>query len=361
VRALARNRRPTLRRWLASILFLSLLSLLPPPPALAGSPIVRAILFYSPTCPHCHKVLTEDLPPLLDEYGDQLQIVAVDVSTSGGQQLYRATIEQFDIPGPRQGVPTLVVGPVVLVGDVEIPEQLPGLIEAGLAQGGVDWPNIPGLQKVIGEIPVEAASPPATPTDIFLRDPVGNSLSTLVLAGMVISLGFVGVRLVSRRKRRPSTRWPAAIPYLAVVGAGVAGYLAFIEWSGDPATCGPIGDCNAVQASPASVLFGFIPVAWLGFMTYAAIFVAWFYGRRAGGRTGTLAAQAILVLALVGTAFSIYLTFLEPFVIGATCIWCLASAVTMTSILWAASSAPGRLFPERPHRASPNPNRSPTT
>ena len=28
--------------------------------------------------------------------------------------------------------------------------------------------------------------------------------------------------------------------------------------------------------------------------------------------------------------FSIYLTFLEPFVIGATCLWCLSSAVIMT-------------------------------
>jgi uncharacterized membrane protein len=31
--------------------------------------------------------------------------------------------------------------------------------------------------------------------------------------------------------------------------------------------------------------------------------------------------------------FSIYLTFLEPFVIGATCIWCLTSAVIITLIM----------------------------
>jgi len=33
-----------------------------------------------------------------------------------------------------------------------------------------------------------------------------------------------------------------------------------------------------------------------------------------------------------GTLFSIYLTFLEPFVIGATCLWCLSSAVIMTTL-----------------------------
>jgi uncharacterized membrane protein len=41
--------------------------------------------------------------------------------------------------------------------------------------------------------------------------------------------------------------------------------------------------------------------------------------------------------ALVGVLFSIYLTYLEPFVIGATCAWCLTSAISMTLILWAAT------------------------
>lgn len=349
-----------MRRWLTSILLLSFLSFFPIPQALAGPPTVKAILFYSPTCPHCHKVITEDLPPLIEKYGDQLQIVAVDVSTAGGQELYQAAIGQFDIPGSRQGVPTLVIGPVVLVGDVEIPEQLPGLVDSGLAQGGVEWPDIPGLREALGEIPQEAAPPAATPIEIFMRDAVGNSVSTLVLTAMIVSLAVVGVRLVSRRKFQSSTKWQAIIPYLAILGAGVAGYLVYVEWSGNPATCGPIGDCNAVQASSASVLFGFIPVAWLGFMAYAAIFVAWSYGRRTGGRTERLATRTIIALALVGTAFSIYLTYLEPFVIGATCVWCLTSAVIMTLILWAAASAPGNLFSETASRPGPHARGSPT-
>ncbi len=38
--------------------------------------------------------------------------------------------------------------------------------------------------------------------------------------------------------------------------------------------------------------------------------------------------------AVAGTGFSIYLTFLEPFVIGATCMWCLSSAVIVTVLMW---------------------------
>ena len=35
-----------------------------------GGPTVRLHYFYSPTCPHCHQVMTVDLPPLLQRYRD---------------------------------------------------------------------------------------------------------------------------------------------------------------------------------------------------------------------------------------------------------------------------------------------------
>jgi uncharacterized membrane protein len=41
----------------------------------------------------------------------------------------------------------------------------------------------------------------------------------------------------------------------------------------------------------------------------------------------------LLAILFTGTGSSVYLTFLEPFVIGATCAWCLTSAVLMTASL----------------------------
>lgn len=38
-------------------------------------------------------------------------------------------------------------------------------------------------------------------------------------------------------------------------------------------------------------------------------------------------------MALVGTLFSAYLTYLEVFVIGAICQWCVASAAIMAAAL----------------------------
>lgn len=55
---------------------------------------------------------------------------------------------------------------------------------------------------------------------------------------------------------------------------------------------------------------------------------------------GHLGGVAAARRALGGTLLSICLTVLEPFVIGATCMWCVTSAVLMTLVLWASTPAP---------------------
>ena len=115
----------------------------------ANPPVVHAVLFYSPTCPHCHEVITNVLPPLAQKYGAQLQILGIDVSQEAGLALYRSAVSYFNIPDDRLGVPTLVVGNDVLVGSAEIPEIFPGLIDIGLQAGGVNWPDIPGLKEAM--------------------------------------------------------------------------------------------------------------------------------------------------------------------------------------------------------------------
>ena len=65
--------------------------------AQAASPVVHAVLFYSPTCPHCHYVITETLPPLFEKYGDQLQIIGIDVTSGDGQTLFQAALQKFNL------------------------------------------------------------------------------------------------------------------------------------------------------------------------------------------------------------------------------------------------------------------------
>ena len=120
---------------------------------------------------------------------------------------------------------------------------------------------------------------------------------------------------------------------LSIVGLGVACYLAYVETAQTLAVCGPIGDCNTVQQSQYSRLFGFLPIGVLGATGYILLLIGWLAVIRSADTLREWTGIAVFGMALSGTLLSIYLTFLEPFVIGATCAWCLTSAVIMTTIL----------------------------
>jgi uncharacterized membrane protein len=172
----------------------------------------------------------------------------------------------------------------------------------------------------------------------FSRDPVGNMLSVVVLFGMVAGLIFTTGRLARMRAGSLVAEGAAgwrdwAITALSIAGLGVALYLAFVETTHTAAVCGPVGDCNAVQQSEYARLFGLIPIGVLGAAGYVLILYAWWLRRFVPRILKHWMALLVFSMALVGTLFSIYLTFLEPFVIGATCAWCLSSAVLMTAIM----------------------------
>ena len=383
-----RHLSPLISTALVTLLFL--LSLSFTAHAQSADPVVRAILFYSPTCPHCAMVIQQDLPPLFEKYGTQLEIIGIDASQLEGGTLYQNAITRFQIPPERSGVPTLIIGDTVLVGSLEIPEQFPALIEYHLSQGGVDWPDIPGLAETLQTpVPEQPATPtadfsvPLPPTeepvpspqeaspietqaetiddpvptvepglvlpeahDIswqekFTRDLAGNTLSVIVLLGMLAALGWAVLYFASANEIPSALDASWFIPLLCLLGLVVAGYLAYVESAQVSAVCGPVGDCNTVQQSEYARLFGLLPIGVLGLVGYVMIVVAWLAIRFGRNGIENLGALALLGMTLAGTLFSVYLTFLEPFVIGATCAWCLTSAVVMT-VLMLLSLGPGK-------------------
>jgi uncharacterized membrane protein len=116
-------------------------------------------------------------------------------------------------------------------------------------------------------------------------------------------------------------RLRAAMIVLAAAGAGVAAYLTWVHYADVSPICATGGGCETVQKSSYSEIAG-IPVAMLGLGGYIAI-LATLLVRGEATRLWTAA------LALVGAGFSVYLTYLELFVIDAICQWCVASAVIM--------------------------------
>jgi uncharacterized membrane protein/thiol-disulfide isomerase/thioredoxin len=354
-------------------------------PSLANQVVVRAVLFFSPSCGHCHTVIQQVLPPISEKYGEQLEILLINITTPEGRQLFQSAAEYFKELREIRGVPTLVVGEQVLIGSLEIPEQFPNIIEAGIQSGGIEWPSIPGLaealppppdaedeeQKEASALPLETQSidslnPPAqvslasanepplilsadnsteNPLFIqrFLQDPLGNSIAVVTLIGMLVSTFAVGYYFVrtpddNMRSLPRAISWPEwAIPVLCLAGLGVAGYMSYVEITQVEAICGPLGDCNTVQQSPYATLWGFLPVGILGMIGYLGIGASWFFYRFGPALIRKYFTLAMWGMALLGTLFSIYLTFLEPFVIGATCAWCITSAVLITMLLWAST------------------------
>jgi uncharacterized membrane protein len=324
--------------------------------ALAGSTDskVHAVVFYSPVCPHCHKVITEVLQPLRVRYGQQIDIVGVNTTAPEGRTLFEAAIQAYSIPEGRRGVPIVIIRNYFLVGPDEIGSGFPGLVEFFLEQGGSELPPIPGLKEQIAKDRAQAAQaegrnagPSGTlkpgladsyaQVSLFARlarDPVGNSLAIAMLAAMLIVCWRVVLSLRRPAQNTLSTGrdWP--IPMLSLTGLAVAGYLSYAGIAQAVAICGPVGDCNMVQQSEYARLFGVIPVAFLGVAGYAAIICAWALASLGSGRIAQTASRTLLAATFAGTALSAYLTFLEPFVIGAACLWCLISAAVMTALLW---------------------------
>ena len=126
---------------------------------------------------------------------------------------------------------------------------------------------------------------------------------------------------------------------LAVVGLLISAYLSWVHYAGVAPVCvGGSGGCQSVQTSSYATIFG-VPVAVIGLVGYSGLlFSAWLRGE-GGIYLGFL-------VALVGALFSVYLTYLEVFVIHAVCEWCVASAALMVAALICTSFGAWRKHPK---------------
>jgi len=127
-------------------------------------------------------------------------------------------------------------------------------------------------------------------------------------------------------------RYRQAIALLALVGIFIALYLWLHALGfGGPLKCGT-GGCETVQTSPYAVLFG-IPVAAYGVVGYFALFVVALLALRPAALADGKWNLLLLGLSTVGLLFTLYLTYLELFVIHAICRWCVGSAAVIT-VIW---------------------------
>ena len=122
-----------------------------------------------------------------------------------------------------------------------------------------------------------------------------------------------------------------AIALLALVGFFVALYLWLHALGvGGALKCGT-GGCETVQTSRWAVLLG-LPVALYGVVGYCVVFVVALLALRPAALPQRSWSVLLVGLSTVGFLFTLYLTYLELFVIHAICRWCVGSAVIITAI-----------------------------
>ncbi len=118
---------------------------------------------------------------------------------------------------------------------------------------------------------------------------------------------------------------------LSLIGLFISAYL-YLYKIGRIGTlaCGS-GACETVQLSPWS-RFASLDVSLIGILGYAGLLALSLAALQPGLSSQRWPATFLTVLAGIGVAFTIYLTYLELFVIQAICRWCVGSALIISAI-----------------------------
>ena len=138
----------------------------------------------------------------------------------------------------------------------------------------------------------------------------------------------------------PQARMDVPVVLLAAAGVIVSGYLGWLKVRGGNALlCEAGGGCDIVQASRYATIL-YVPTALWGTGFYIAVGVLAALGLTARRWLWTF------LLSAAGAGFSIYLTVISLFVIGAACPYCLASTALALALLavvvWRRPATPTR-------------------
>lgn len=134
-----------------------------------------------------------------------------------------------------------------------------------------------------------------------------------------------------------------AIGILSLIAMGITGYLTYLKFAPtDSSYCVLGGDCDLVNNSPWSYFPGTeIPVSILGFLTYTTFFVFsiilvkkmvnW---RKIHAKLNELLILNLLrYLSMIGVVFSLWLTYVEAFILEAWCEYCVTQQIIIIIIM----------------------------
>ncbi|OGZ53669.1 MAG: hypothetical protein A3B25_01330 [Candidatus Ryanbacteria bacterium RIFCSPLOWO2_01_FULL_48_26] len=125
-----------------------------------------------------------------------------------------------------------------------------------------------------------------------------------------------------------------ALVFLALLGFIDATYLTIAHYRGGIVPCANISNCEKVLTSQYSTIAG-VPVALIGSLYYFSVFLFTFLSITRKNERFLIAASAIITCGFLASLFLIYL---QLFVIHAICLYCMLSA-TITTVLFACATS----------------------
>ncbi len=116
---------------------------------------------------------------------------------------------------------------------------------------------------------------------------------------------------------------------VALAGVFVALYLAMYKLGYIGTLVCAVGSCEVVQTSRWATLLGY-PVAVWGVAYYVGVLALALVGLSPNWVDSRRLSELLVAVTTTGVLFSLWLTYLELFVINAICQWCVVSAILAT-------------------------------
>jgi uncharacterized membrane protein len=123
--------------------------------------------------------------------------------------------------------------------------------------------------------------------------------------------------------------------FLSLAGLLISGYLYLYKIGAIGSLACGTGGCETVQLSSWSRFAG-VDVSLIGIVGYAGLLALSLASVQAGPGSRQWPVRALQLASGIGVLFTLYLTYLELFVIQAICRWCVASGVIILTIFVAA-------------------------
>ena len=129
-------------------------------------------------------------------------------------------------------------------------------------------------------------------------------------------------------RRSAVAKLPLAAAFVALLGLADSIYLTYEHYTGGTVPCSIVAGCEQVLTSSYAAVAG-VPLAIFGAAAYFAAFLLAITAAFGNRRTWNLFGVQVILMA----AFSVWLIYVQAYIIEAFCQFCLLSAATTLTLL----------------------------